>query len=215
MSEKTTTAAKLAKLLKEKYTKKVLLVSVDVYRPAAIKQLSILSQQIDVEFFYDESDKPDIIVNNAINHAKVHYFDVILLDTAGRLSIDTQMMDELKMLADLTKPVESLLVLDAMSGQDSVNVAKQFNELLGITGTICTKLDGDARGGAILSVSSVIKKPVKFIGTSEKLSGLEVFYPERIAKRILGLGDILSVIEDVETSIGKNKIKRIKKSKKI
>ncbi|WP_022653770.1 signal recognition particle protein [Aquaspirillum serpens] len=211
---KTTTVGKLAKLLKEKHKKKVLVVSADVYRPAAIEQLQTLAKQLDVEFFpSDPSQKPVAIALAAVDHAKRHFFDVLLVDTAGRLAIDAAMMEEIKALHAAVKPVETLFVVDAMQGQDAVNTAQAFNEALPLTGVVLTKLDGDSRGGAALSVRHVTGKPIKFIGVGEKLTGLEPFHPERMASRILGMGDVLSLIEDVQK--GMDQAEALKMAKKL
>lgn len=199
---KTTTVGKLANLLKKDYRKKVLVVSADVYRPAAIEQLKLLASQVDVEFFPSTVEqKPVDIANAALDYAKKHHFDVLMVDTAGRLAIDEQMMDEIKALHATLNPVETLFVVDAMQGQDAVNTAKAFDEALALTGVVLTKMDGDARGGAALSVRHVTGKPIKFIGVSEKIEGLEPFHPDRLANRILGMGDVLSLIEDVQKGI--------------
>lgn len=199
---KTTTTGKLAKLLKEKQKKKVLLVSADVYRPAAIEQLKLLSEQVGVEWFpSDPSQKPVDIAVAAVDHAKRHFFDVLIVDTAGRLAIDEAMMAEIKAVHAAVNPVETLFVVDAMQGQDAVNTAQAFNDTLPLTGVVLTKLDGDSRGGAALSVRHVTGKPIKFIGVGEKLDGLEPFHPDRMASRILGMGDVLSLIEDVQKGI--------------
>ncbi|MCG9095511.1 signal recognition particle protein [Laribacter hongkongensis] len=199
---KTTTTGKLAKLLKEKSKKKVLLVSTDVYRPAAIEQLKLLAGQVEVEWFPSSVGQlPVDIARAAVDHAKRHYFDVLIIDTAGRLAIDEAMMNEIKAVHAAINPVETLFVVDAMQGQDAVNTAQAFNEALPLTGVVLTKLDGDARGGAALSVRNVTGKPIKFIGVGEKLTGLEPFHPDRMASRILGMGDVLSLIEDVQKGI--------------
>ncbi len=199
---KTTTVGKLAKLLKETQKKKVLVVSADVYRPAAIEQLKLLAEQVGVEWFpSDGAQKPVDIARAAVEHAKRHFFDVLMVDTAGRLAIDDAMMAEIKALHAAINPVETLFVVDAMQGQDAVNTAQAFNETLPLTGVILTKMDGDSRGGAALSVRHVTGKPIKFIGVGEKVSGLEPFYPDRIASRILGMGDVLSLIEEVQKGI--------------
>lgn len=199
---KTTTTGKLAKLLKEKSKKKVLLVSTDVYRPAAIEQLKLLAGQVEVEWFPSSVGQlPVDIARAAVDHAKRHYFDVLIVDTAGRLAIDEAMMNEIKAIHAAINPVETLFVVDAMQGQDAVNTAQAFNEALPLTGVVLTKLDGDARGGAALSVRNVTGKPIKFIGVGEKLTGLEPFHPDRMASRILGMGDVLSLIEDVQKGI--------------
>lgn len=212
---KTTTSGKLAKLLKETQKKKVLLVSADVYRPAAIEQLKTLSAQIEVEWFpSDANQKPVDIALAALDHAKRHFHDVLIVDTAGRLAIDEAMMAEIKAVHAAIKPVETLFVVDAMQGQDAVNVAQAFNEALPLTGVILTKLDGDSRGGAALSVRHVTGKPIKFIGVGEKLTGLEPFHPDRMASRVLGMGDVLSLIEDVQKSVDQEEaLKMMKKVK--
>ncbi len=216
---KTTTVGKLARRLKENDKKKVLVVSVDVYRPAAIEQLSVLTKNLDIECFTsDVSQKPMDIALNALEYAKKYYFDVLIVDTAGRLSVDEFMMNEIKELHKALNPIETLFVADAMLGQDAVNTAKIFNDTINLTGIILTKMDGDARGGAALSIRSVTGKPIKFIGISEKITGLEPFYPDRLASRILGMGDILSLIEEVKGNIDENETKKlinkVKKGKK-
>ncbi|WP_047395247.1 signal recognition particle protein [Chitinibacter sp. ZOR0017] len=212
---KTTTSGKLAKLLKETQKKKVLLVSTDVYRPAAIEQLKTLAQQLEVEWFpSDVSQKPVDIALAAIDYAKRHFFDVLIVDTAGRLAIDEAMMLEIKALHASVKPVETLFVVDAMQGQDAVNTAQAFNEALPLTGVVLTKMDGDSRGGAALSVRHITGKPIKFLGTGEKLTGLEPFHPDRMASRVLGMGDVLSLIEDVQASVDEAEaLKMMKKVK--
>jgi signal recognition particle subunit SRP54 len=198
---KTTTCGKLARLLKEQ-KKKVLLVSCDVYRPAAIEQLRLLGKQLEVDFFdAPATDKPLAIALAALTHAKTRYYDVLIVDTAGRLAIDNAMMAEISALHEALNPIETLFVVDAMQGQDAVNTAKAFNEALPLTGIVLTKLDGDARGGAALSVRQITGKPIKFAGVSEKLTGLEPFYPERMASRILGMGDVLSLIEEAHKQV--------------
>ena len=203
---KTTTVAKLAKFLKEKRKKKVMVVSADVYRPAAIEQLKTLAQQVDVLFFpSDASQKPEDIVRAAIDDARKSFADVLIVDTAGRLAIDEAMMAEIKVLHAAVKPVETLFVVDSMTGQDAANTAKAFSEALPLTGVVLTKTDGDARGGAALSVRYITGKPIKFIGTSEKSDGLDVFHPERVASRILDMGDVLSLVEQVEQNVDQEK----------
>ena len=203
---KTTTVGKLAKLLRETQKKKVLVVSCDVYRPAAIEQLKTVAGQAGVDFFPSEaSDRPVEIARNAVDWAKRHYHDVLLVDTAGRLSIDEAMMKEIAELHAAIKPVETLFVVDAMLGQDAINTAKAFSEALPLTGIVLTKLDGDSRGGAALSVRHVTGKPIKYAGVGEKLSGIEAFHPERMASRILGMGDVLSLIEDAKKGIDEQK----------
>lgn len=209
---KTTSAGKLAKLLKERDKKKVLVVSADVYRPAAIKQLEMLASEVDVDFFPSSADqKPIDIVDGAISHAKLKFFDVVIVDTAGRLAVDTEMMEEIKQLHAHVNPIETLFVVDAMTGQDAANTAKAFGDILPLTGVILTKVDGDARGGAALSVRHITGKPIKFLGVGEKTDALEPFHPERIASRILGMGDVLSLIEDLEKNVDKEKAERLAK----
>ena len=199
---KTTTVGKLAKLLKETQKKKVLVVSCDVYRPAAIEQLKTVAEQAGVDCFPSSStEKPVDIARNAVDWAKRHYHDVLLVDTAGRLAIDEAMMKEIAELYSAVSPIETLFVVDAMLGQDAINTAKAFGEALPLTGIILTKLDGDARGGAALSVRHVTGRPIKYAGVGEKLSGIEPFHPERMASRILGMGDVLSLIEEAKKGI--------------
>lgn len=199
---KTTSAGKLAKLLKERFKKKVLVVSADVYRPAAIEQLKTLASQVGVDFFAtDISQKPVDIALTAKQWAKTHFHDVLIIDTAGRLAIDEAMMAEIKAIHTAVEPIETLFTVDAMQGQDAVNVAKAFNEALPLTGVVLTKLDGDSRGGAALSVRHITGKPIKLVGMSEKMDGLEAFYPERMASRILGMGDVLSLVEAAQQSV--------------
>ncbi len=208
-SGKTTTAAKLAKLLVTEQKKKPLLVSCDIYRPAAIEQLRTLAAQIGVDFFpSDTGQKPVAIALAALDHARKHYHDVLLVDTAGRLAIDVTMMQEIADLHAALKPVETLFVVDSMQGQDSVNVAKAFGDALPLTGIVLTKLDGDARGGAALSVRQVTGKPIKFAGVSEKPDGLELFHPERMASRILGMGDVLSLVEEARKAVDVDEAKK-------
>ncbi len=209
---KTTTVGKLAKFLKEREKKSVLVVSADVYRPAAIKQLETLAGDVGVEFFpSDITQKPVDIANDAIAHARKKFFDVVLVDTAGRLHVDNDMMDEIKSLHSNINPVETLFVVDAMTGQDAANTAKAFNDALPLTGVVLTKADGDARGGAALSIRQITGKPIKFIGMGEKTDALEPFHPERIASRILGMGDVLSLIEEVERKVDKQKAEKLAK----
>ncbi len=206
---KTTTVAKLAKMLKEREKKKVLVVSADVYRPAAIKQLETLALEVGVEFFpSDIQQAPIEIANRALAHAKLQHFDVLLVDTAGRLAVDSEMMAEIKDLHAAINPVETLFVVDAMTGQDAANTAKAFGEVLPLTGVILTKADGDARGGAALSVRQITGKPIKFIGMGEKMDALEPFHPDRLASRILGMGDVLSLVEEAERKIDKKKAEK-------
>ena len=216
---KTTSVAKLARLLIEREKKKVVVVSADIYRPAAIKQLETLAGEVGAEFFPSSSDQnPVDIANGAIMHARKHYADVVIVDTAGRLHVDDALMDEIKGLHAAVNPVETLFVIDAMIGQDAVNTAKAFNEALPLTGVILTKADGDARGGAALSVRYVTGKPIKFLGMGEKTDALEPFHPDRVASRILGMGDVLSLIEEAERKIDKQKaeklVKKVVKGKK-
>lgn len=207
---KTTTVAKLAKHLKEKRKKKVMVVSADVYRPAAIEQLKTLAQQVDVLFFPSSADqKPEAIVKAAIDDARKSYVDVLLVDTAGRTSIDEAMMAEIKALHAAVDPVETLFVVDSMTGQDAAVTAKHFGEALPLTGVVLTKTDGDARGGAALSVRYITQRPIKFIGVGEKPDGLDVFHPDRIASRILDMGDVLSLVEQVEQQVDKDKAQKL------
>jgi signal recognition particle subunit SRP54 len=199
---KTTTAAKLAKWLADERRKKVLTVSTDVYRPAAIEQLKTVSEQAGAQFYPSTAnDAPVEIARRALDHARRHYLDVLIVDTAGRLAIDEPMMQEVAELHALVKPVETLFVVDAMLGQDAVNTARAFAERLPLTGVILTKLDGDARGGAALSVRHVTGKPIKFIGVAERIGGLERFDPERMAGRVLGMGDVVALVEDVRKAV--------------
>ena len=214
-SGKTTSSGKLAKLLKEQQKKKVLLVSCDVYRPAAIEQLRLLSQQLGVDFFAsDNSQQPVAIAQAALTFARTHYHDVLIVDTAGRLAIDAAMMAEIKALHTATNPIETLFVVDSMQGQDAVNTAKAFGEALPLTGIILTKLDGDARGGAALSVRHVTQKPIKFVGVGEKLTGLETFHPERMASRILGMGDVVSLVEDAVRNVDRDEAEKLARKMK-
>ncbi|MBT0587530.1 signal recognition particle protein [Alteromonas oceanisediminis] len=207
---KTTSVGKLAKHLRERENKKVLVVSADVYRPAAIKQLETLAAEVEVECFPSTVlQKPVDIVQAAIDHAKRKFFDVLLVDTAGRLHVDGEMMSEIQALHKAVNPVETLFVVDAMTGQDAANTAKAFNEALPLTGVILTKADGDARGGAALSVRHITGKPIKFLGMGEKVDALEPFHPERLASRILGMGDVLSLIEEVERKVDKKKAQQL------
>ena len=203
---KTTTVGKLAKLLKETQKKKVLVVSCDVYRPAAIEQLKTVAAQAGVDFFASAvGEKPVDIARNAVDWARKHYHDVLLVDTAGRLSIDEAMMKEIAELHAAVNPVETLFVVDAMLGQDAINTAKAFSDVLPLTGVVLTKLDGDSRGGAALSVRHITGKPIKYAGVGEKLGGIEPFHPERMASRILGMGDVLSLIEEAKKGIDEQK----------
>ena len=209
---KTTSVAKLSRHLREREKKKVMVVSADVYRPAAIEQLKTLAAEVQAEFFPSTpQQKPIQIVNDAIKAAKKQFVDVLIVDTAGRLHIDGEMMEEIKEVHGVARPVETLFVIDAMIGQDAVNTAQAFNESLPLTGVILTKVDGDARGGAALSVRQVTGKPIKFLGVGEKTDALEPFHPERIASRILGMGDVLSLIEEVERKVDKKKAEKLAK----
>ncbi|MGE0874739.1 MAG: signal recognition particle protein [Burkholderiales bacterium] len=217
-SGKTTTTAKLARVLRERDRKKVLVVSCDIYRPAAIEQLKTVAAQAGVEFLPSSPDeKPADIARRALDHARTRYFDVLIVDTAGRLAVDEAMMREIRELHSVLAPIETLFVVDSMQGQDAVNVARAFNEALPLTGVILTKLDGDARGGAALSVRQVTGKPIKFAGIGEKLDGIEAFHPERMASRILGMGDILSLVEDAHRKVDIDQAKafadKVKKGK--
>ncbi|GHC24794.1 signal recognition particle protein [Aidingimonas halophila] len=215
---KTTSVAKLARYLREREKKKVLVVSADVYRPAAIDQLETLAGEVEVDFFPSSSDQqPVAIANAAIKHAKIQFHDVVIVDTAGRLHVDSDMMDEIRALHKAVSPEETLFVVDAMTGQDAANTAKAFHDALPLTGVILTKADGDARGGAALSVRHVTGKPIKFMGMGEKVDALESFHPDRVASRILGMGDVLSLIEEAERTVDKGKAdklaKKVKKGK--
>ncbi|MFI3120497.1 MAG: signal recognition particle protein [Methylococcaceae bacterium] len=209
---KTTTVAKLGRWLKENQKKKVGVVSADVYRPAAIKQLQMLANDLSLEFFdSDASQDPVDIAKNAIEAAKKKFLDVIIIDTAGRLHIDDEMMGEIKALHAAINPIETLFVVDSMTGQDAAITAKAFNDALPLTGVILTKADGDARGGAALSIRHITGKPIKFIGMGEKTDALEPFYPDRIASRILGMGDVLGLIEEIEQKVDKEKAEKLVK----
>ena len=212
---KTTTVGKLARFLKERKKKSVMVVSADIYRPAAIKQLETLAAEVGVSFFpSDLSQRPVAIAEAAIREAKLQFVDVVLVDTAGRLHIDAEMMVEIQALHAAIKPVETLFVVDAMTGQDAANTAKAFNEALPLTGVILTKVDGDARGGAALSVRAITGKPIKFLGMGEKSDALDPFHPDRIASRILGMGDVLSLIEQAEQSMDREKAEKLTKKLK-
>lgn len=209
---KTTTVAKLGRHLKEKKKKKVGVVSVDVYRPAAIKQLETLAADVGLKFFEsDASENPVDIVHRAVDAAKRQFLDVLIVDTAGRLHVDDEMMAEIKALHAAIKPIETLFVVDSMTGQDAANTAKAFHDALPLTGVILTKADGDARGGAALSIRQITGKPIKFIGVGEKTDALEPFHPDRLASRILGMGDMLSLIEDIEQKVDKKKAEQLAK----
>lgn len=212
---KTTSSGKLAKWLMEQKKKKVLLVSCDIYRPAAIQQLELLAEQTGADFFpVQAGQKPGEIGTAALDYARKHHHDVMIVDTAGRLGIDEAMMQEIRELEALLQPIESLFVVDAMQGQDAVNTAKAFSEALPLTGVILTKLDGDARGGAALSVRHITGKPIKFTGIAEKLTGLEAFHPDRMASRILGMGDVLGLIEEAQRSTDQDEAKKLMKKMK-
>ena len=209
---KTTSVGKLARYLREREKKKVLVVSADVYRPAAIKQLETLAGEVEVEFFPSSTEqKPVAIAEAAISHARKKFIDVVLVDTAGRTAIDDAMMAEIKDLHATINPVETLFVVDAMTGQDAANTAQAFNEALPLTGVVLTKTDGDARGGAALSIRHITGKPIKFLGVGEKNTALEPFHPERVASRILGMGDVLSLIDELEQKVDRSKAEKVAK----
>jgi len=212
---KTTTVGKLARFLKERKKKSVMVVSADVYRPAAIKQLETLAQNVGVEFFPSTAEQDPVdIAKGAIEAARRKFLDVVILDTAGRLHVDGAMMDEIKRLHQAAQPVETLFVVDAMTGQDAANTAKAFNDALPLTGVVLTKADGDARGGAALSVRHITGKPIKFLGIGEKTEALEPFHPDRMASRILGMGDVLSLIEEAERKLDRDKAEKLTKKLK-
>lgn len=212
---KTTTSGKLANLLRKKYNRKPLLVAADIYRPAAIKQLETLGKQLDMPVFsLGDQVSPVEIAKQAIEKAKEDHLDYVIIDTAGRLHIDETLMDELKQVKKIANPTEILLVVDSMTGQDAVNVAESFNEQLEITGVVLTKLDGDTRGGAALSIRSVTGKPIKFVATGEKMEAIETFHPDRMASRILGMGDVLSLIEKAQTDVDTEKMKAMEQKMK-
>ena len=215
-SGKTTSGAKLARYLKERQQKKVMLVSCDVYRPAAIDQLRTLADQVGVQFFpSDPAERPETIATTALDAARKQQIDVLIVDTAGRLAVDAEMMAEAQRLHAAVTPVETLFVVDSMTGQDAANTAKAFNDALALTGVVLTKADGDARGGAALSIRNITGKPIKFLGVGEKTDALEPFHPDRVASRILGMGDVLTLVEEVERKIDKDKaLKLAKKVKK-
>ena len=207
---KTTSVAKLAKLLKERDKKKVTVVSADVYRPAAIRQLETLAGEVGADFFpSDAEQKPVDIVQAAIEHARIQFSDVLIVDTAGRLAIDADMMAEIAQLHKVAQPVETLFVVDAMTGQDAANTARAFDQALPLTGVILTKVDADTRGGAALSVRAITGKPIKFLGVGERTAALDPFHPDRLASRILGMGDVLSLIEEAEQKVDKDKAARL------
>lgn len=209
---KTTSVGKLARFLREKQKKKVLVVSADVYRPAAIKQLETLAAEVEVEFFPSSTEqKPVAIAQGAIDYARKKFIDVVLVDTAGRTAIDDVMMAEIKALHEAINPIETLFVVDAMTGQDAANTAKAFSEALPLTGVILTKTDGDARGGAALSIRHITGQPIKFLGVGEKNTALEPFHPDRVASRILGMGDVLSLIDELESKVDRVKAEKVAK----
>ena len=211
-SGKTTFSGKLARKFKSEKGKRPLLVACDVYRPAAIEQLKVLGEQIDVPVYTEpESKNPVEIAQNAIKHAKAHNYDMVIVDTAGRLAVDEQMMDEIEAIKKAINPQETLFVVDAMTGQDAVNTAKEFNQRLDFDGVVLTKLDGDTRGGAALSIRTVVDKPIKFVGTGEKLEALDVFHPARMADRILGMGDIVSLVERAQQQYDEEETRRLQK----
>ncbi len=209
-SGKTTSTAKLARMLKERHKKSVLVASCDIYRPAAIEQLKTLAGEVGAEFFPSSTDQDPVrIASDAITHARKQHLDVVIIDTAGRLHIDDEMMAEIRRLHAAAQPVETLFVVDSMTGQDAANTARIFNEVLPLTGVILTKTDGDARGGAALSIRAITGKPVKFIGVGEKTAALEPFHPDRIASRILGMGDVLSLVEEAEQKVDKEQVEKL------
>ncbi len=211
-SGKTTFSGKLANFLKTKKSKQVLLVGADVYRPAAINQLQVVGEQIGVEVYAEPENKnPVEIAKNAIKHAKANGKNVVIIDTAGRLAIDEKMMEEISEIHNAIKPQETLFVVDAMTGQDAVNTAKAFNDILNFDGVVLTKLDGDTRGGAALSIKSVVNKPIKFIGTGEKMEAIDVFHPDRMADRILGMGDVVSLVERAQEQFDEAEARKLQK----
>lgn len=211
-SGKTTFSGKLANFLKTKKNKKVLLVACDIYRPAAINQLHVVGEQVGVEVYSEEGNRnPVEIAQNAIKHAKSNGFNVVIVDTAGRLAVDEEMMNEIANVHKAIQPQETLFVVDAMTGQDAVNTAKAFNDRLDFDGVILTKLDGDTRGGAAISIKSVVNKPIKFIGTGEKMEAIDVFYPSRMADRILGMGDVVSLVERAQEQYDEEEARKLQK----
>ncbi len=211
-SGKTTFSGKLANFLKTKKNKKPLLVACDVYRPAAVNQLHVVGSQIDVEVYSELGNtNPVEIATNAVKYAKEKGFNVVIVDTAGRLAVDTEMMDEISRVHKAIQPQETLFVVDAMTGQDAVNTAKAFNDILNFDGVILTKLDGDTRGGAAISIKSVVNKPIKFVGTGEKMDAIDVFYPDRMAERILGMGDVVSLVERAQEQFNEEEARKIQK----
>jgi len=211
-SGKTTLAAKLANFLIKKHNRKPLLVACDIYRPAAIEQLKILGEQIQVPVYSEEDNKDPVkIAKNAIKYAKENNLDTVIIDTAGRLAIDEQMMEEISQIKKAINPSETLFVVDAMTGQDAVNTAKEFNQVLDFDGVVLTKLDGDTRGGAALTIKYVVQKPIKFVGTGEKVDAIDYFYPDRMAERILGMGDIKTLVEKAQEQIDEEEARRLQK----
>jgi signal recognition particle subunit SRP54 len=211
-SGKTTFTGKLGSYLQNKKGKKVLLVACDVYRPAAIDQLHVLGEQLSIEVYSNKEEKnPIAIAQAAIAYAKSNAFNVVLVDTAGRLAVDTQMMDEIAGLKQALQPSETLFVVDSMTGQDAVNTAKAFNDRINFDGVVLTKLDGDTRGGAALSIKAVVNKPIKFVGTGEKMDALDIFYPKRMADRILGMGDVVSLVERAQEQFNEEEARRLQK----
>jgi signal recognition particle subunit SRP54 len=211
-SGKTTFTGKLGNYLKNKKNKKVLLVACDVYRPAAIDQLHVLGDQLGIEVFSNKEEKDPVrIANSAVQHAKSNSFNVVIVDTAGRLAIDEQMMDEIARVKTALNPSETLFVVDAMTGQDAVNTAKAFNDKINFDGVILTKLDGDTRGGAALTIKSVVNKPIKFVGTGEKMDAIDVFYPARMADRILGMGDVVSLVEKAQEQYDEEEARKLQR----
>ena len=211
-SGKTTSTAKLARMLKERHKKSVLVASCDIYRPAAIEQLQTLAGEVEAEFFPSSTDQDPVrIAGDAIAHARQQHLDVVIIDTAGRLHIDDEMMAEIRRVHAAAQPVETLFVVDSMTGQDAANTARTFNDVLPLTGVILTKTDGDARGGAALSIRAITGKPIKFLGVGEKTAALEPFHPDRIASRILGMGDVLSLVEEAEQKVDKEQVAKLAK----
>jgi len=211
-SGKTTSTGKLARMLKERHKKSVLVASCDIYRPAAIEQLQTLAGEVEAEFFPSSTDQDPVkIASAAIAHARKQHLDVVIIDTAGRLHIDDEMMAEIRRVHAAVQPVETLFVVDSMTGQDAANTARTFNDVLPLTGVILTKTDGDARGGAALSIRAITGKPIKFLGVGEKTAALEAFHPDRIASRILGMGDVLSLVEEAEQKVDKEQVAKLAK----
>lgn len=211
-SGKTTFSAKLASYLKSKKGRQVLLAACDVYRPAAINQLKVLGEQIEVEVYSEEDNKDPVkLAKNAVSHAKTYGINTVIIDTAGRLAVDEEMMDEISRIHKAVKPSETLFVVDSMTGQDAVNTAKAFNDILNFDGVVLTKLDGDTRGGAALSIKTVVEKPIKFVGIGEKIDAIDVFHPERMADRILGMGDIVSLVEKAQEQYDEDEARKLQK----